>query len=80
VQRDYRQALAEFQKVLDVARTSPKVPDAASQVGCLCYRSLRDESSGAPDVGIACEGLPEEPVGPGRRAAARLRGKAAAAR
>ena len=43
VQRDYRQAMTEFQKVLDVAPNSPKVPDALLKVG-LCYRNLRDES------------------------------------
>jgi len=42
-QRDYRQAIAEFQKVLDVAPSSPKVPDALLKIG-LAYRGLRDES------------------------------------
>jgi TolA-binding protein len=35
--------MAEFQKVLEVAPASAKVPDALLKVG-LCYRSLRDES------------------------------------
>src|SRR5262249_54018554 len=43
VQRDYRQAMTEFQKVLDARPDSPKVPDALLKVG-LCYRSLHDES------------------------------------
>jgi tol-pal system protein YbgF len=41
VQRDYRQALVEFQKVLDVAPSSPKVPDALLKMG-LCHRNLHD--------------------------------------
>ena len=43
VQRDYRQALVEFQKVIDVAPSSPKVPDALLKMG-LCHRALRDEN------------------------------------
>jgi tol-pal system protein YbgF len=44
VQRDFRQALVEFQKVVDGAPpTSEKVPDALLKIG-LCYRNLRDEN------------------------------------
>ena len=43
VQRDYRQALVEFQKVLDVAPSSPKVADALLKMG-FCHRALHDEN------------------------------------
>lgn len=43
VQRDFRQAIVEFQKVLEFGLTNPKVPDALLKVG-LCYRSLRDSA------------------------------------
>jgi tol-pal system protein YbgF len=42
VQRDYRQALVEFQKVLDVTPGSHKVPDALLKIG-LSYRGLRQD-------------------------------------
>ncbi len=41
VQRDYRQALLEFQKVFELG--TGKIPDALVKVG-LCYWSLRDPS------------------------------------
>ena len=41
VQRDYRQAIVEFQKVLEFGVSNSKVPDALLKVG-LCYRNLRD--------------------------------------
>jgi tol-pal system protein YbgF len=63
VQRDYRQALREFQKVLELG--SGKVPDALVKIG-LCYWSLREpvraratwqkvvrEHPGAAPAGIA---------------------------
>jgi tol-pal system protein YbgF len=43
VQHDYPQALAEFQKVLDIAPNSPKVPDALLMMG-LCHRNMHDEN------------------------------------
>jgi len=43
VQRDYRQALAEFQKVPEVAPGSAKAADALLKIG-LCQRNLRDEA------------------------------------
>ena len=43
VQRDYRQALAEFQKVQEVAPGSAKAADALLKIG-LCQRNLRDEA------------------------------------
>jgi tol-pal system protein YbgF len=42
VQRDYRQALVEFQKVLDVTPGSHKVPDALLKIG-LSHRGLRQD-------------------------------------
>jgi tol-pal system protein YbgF len=42
-QRDYRQALAEFQKVAPLVPGSAKVADALLKVG-LCQRNLRDEA------------------------------------
>ena len=41
VQRDFRQAIVEFQKVLEFGVTNPKVPDALLKVG-LSYQTLRD--------------------------------------
>jgi tol-pal system protein YbgF len=41
VQRDYRQALVEFQKVHQLQPDSPKVPDALLKIG-LCYTNLHD--------------------------------------
>jgi tol-pal system protein YbgF len=41
VQRDYRQALVEFQKVVELG--SGKVPDALVKIG-LCYLNLRDQT------------------------------------
>ena len=43
VQRDYRQALAEFQKVPEIAPGSAKAADALLKIG-LCQRNLRDEA------------------------------------
>ena len=43
VQRDYRQALAEFQKVSVIAPGSAKSADALLKIG-LCQRNLRDEA------------------------------------
>ena len=43
VQRDYRQALAEFQKVPEVAPGAAKAADALLKIG-LCQRHLRDEA------------------------------------
>jgi tol-pal system protein YbgF len=43
VQRDYPQALVEFQKVIDIAPNSAKVPDALLKMG-LCHRNLHDEN------------------------------------
>jgi tol-pal system protein YbgF len=43
VQRDYRQALAEFQKVQVIAPGSAKAADALLKIG-LCQRNLRDEA------------------------------------
>lgn len=43
VQRDYRQAMAEFQKVPEVAPGSAKAADALLKIG-LCQRNLRDEA------------------------------------
>lgn len=43
VQRDYRQALAEFQKVPEVAPGAAKAADALLKIG-LCQRNLRDEA------------------------------------
>lgn len=40
-QHDYRQALAEFQKVLDVYTSSRKVPDALVKMG-FCYTRLKE--------------------------------------
>lgn len=40
-QRDYRQALAEFQKAAELYGEGVKVPDALLRVG-LCYLALRD--------------------------------------
>src|SRR5206468_7143048 len=40
-QRDYRQALVEFQKVLEYPSANGKVPDALLKMG-LCYTSLRE--------------------------------------
>jgi tol-pal system protein YbgF len=42
VQRDYRQAMAEFQKVSTLAPASAKAADALLKIG-LCQRNLRDE-------------------------------------
>jgi tol-pal system protein YbgF len=42
VQHDYRQAMAEFARVGEIAPASPKVADALLKVG-LCQRRLRDE-------------------------------------
>ena len=42
VQRDYRQALTEFHKVLDTAPGSAKAADALLKIG-LAHRSLRDD-------------------------------------
>jgi len=41
IQRDYRQALVEFGKVLDHGPGNAKVPDALLKAG-LCHRNLRD--------------------------------------
>jgi TolA-binding protein len=43
VQRDYRQAMAEFQKVSRLAPASAKAADALLKIG-LCQRNLRDEA------------------------------------
>ena len=40
-QRDYRQALVEFQKVLEYPSANGKVPDALLKMG-LCYTNLRE--------------------------------------
>jgi tol-pal system protein YbgF len=40
-QRDYRQALVEFQKVLEYPLANGKVPDALLKMG-LCYTNLRE--------------------------------------
>jgi tol-pal system protein YbgF len=42
VQRDYRQAMAEFHKVARIAPASAKAADAYLKIG-LCQRNLRDE-------------------------------------
>jgi tol-pal system protein YbgF len=41
LQHDYRQALTEFQTVLDWGPTSPKAAEALLKVG-LCYSHLRE--------------------------------------
>src|SRR5207245_1999698 len=41
VQRDYRQALVEFQRVIDMAPASPKAADALLKMG-LSYTNLRE--------------------------------------
>ena len=43
MQRDYRQALVEFQRVLEMAPTSPKAADALLKIG-LSYTNLRENS------------------------------------
>ena len=43
--RDFRQALAEFQRVVDVYPQSREVPDALVRIG-LCSRALDDASRG----------------------------------
>ena len=43
MQRDYRQAMVEFQKVLESAPGSAKAGDALLKIG-LCQRNLRDEA------------------------------------
>ena len=43
VQRDFRQAMSEFQKVLKTAPGSLKAGDALLKIG-LCQRQLRDEA------------------------------------
>ena len=43
VQRDYRQAIAEFHKVPEIAPGSAKASDALLKIG-LCQRHLRDEA------------------------------------
>jgi tol-pal system protein YbgF len=42
-QRDYRQAIVEFQKVPEIAPGSAKASDALLKIG-LCQRNLRDEA------------------------------------
>jgi tol-pal system protein YbgF len=77
VQRDYRQALTEFQKVPHVVAASPKVPDALLKVG-LCYRNLRDESRARQTWDRVVKDYPKSQAA--GQAGALLRGKAAAAR
>ena len=77
VQRDYRQALTEFQKVLDVAPGSAKVPDALLKVG-LCYRNLRDESRARQTWDRVVKDYPKSPAA--TKARALMRAKATAAR
>ena len=43
VQHDYRQALVEFQKVIDWGLANPKMADALLKTG-LCYHNLRETS------------------------------------
>ena len=43
VQHDYRQALVEFQKVVDWGSANPRVADALLKAG-LCYNNLRETS------------------------------------
>jgi tol-pal system protein YbgF len=43
MQHDYRQALVEFQKVVDWGSANPKVADALLKAG-LCYSNLRETS------------------------------------
>ena len=76
VQRDYRQALTEFQKVPHVVAESPKVPDALLKVG-LCYRNLRDESRARQTWDRVVKDYPKSQAA--GHAGALLRGKAAAA-
>ena len=77
VQRDYRQALTEFQKVPHVVAESPKVPDALLKIG-LCYRNLRDESRARQTWDRVVKDYPKSQAA--GHAGALLRGKAAAAR
>ncbi|MEK6529636.1 MAG: tol-pal system protein YbgF [candidate division NC10 bacterium] len=41
LQRDYRQAIAEYEKVAEMSGKSGKVPDALLKIG-LCFRALND--------------------------------------
>jgi tol-pal system protein YbgF len=43
LQRDYRQAIVEFQRVPEVGPTTSKAADALLKIG-LSYRNLRDPS------------------------------------
>ena len=43
MQHDYRQALVEFQKVVDWGSANPKIADALLKAG-LCYNNLRETS------------------------------------
>jgi len=42
-QRDFRQALVEFRKVIDGVPKGSQIPDALLKIG-LCYRALRDQA------------------------------------
>jgi tol-pal system protein YbgF len=46
VQRDYRQALVEFQRVLQMAARGPKVADALLRIG-MCHANLREPAAAA---------------------------------
>lgn len=46
LQRDYRQAIVEFEKVLEHGAGNPKAPDALLKAG-MAYRSLRDGTRAA---------------------------------
>jgi tol-pal system protein YbgF len=76
VQRDYRQALAEFQKVIDVAAASAKVPDALLKMG-LCYRSLRDENHARQTWDRVAKDYPKSEAATKARALLRSRGATA---
>jgi tol-pal system protein YbgF len=73
VQHDYRQAMAEFQKVLDVAPNSAKVPDALLKIG-YCYRNMQDESRARQTWDRVAKDYPKSPAG--GKAQALLRSKA----
>ena len=59
--------MTEFQKVLDVAPASPKVPDALLKVG-LCYRALRDESRARQTWDRVAKDYPKSPAATKARA------------
>jgi len=66
LQRDYRQALLEFQRVIEMAPTSPKAADALLRIGLSLHQPARRH---ARPASVAARG----PRVPGHRVAGRAR-------